>query len=262
MNTITIKETDKAMFMKGDIVFDIVEGSNDQKGITIEEKGDHKVEGDLKRTDLDTKGDKDIVTLKRQSKAASTIAIEGMEVTVDRTVPEGFYDLKVSGTAVDEHGGDIKYDELIKIGTANTQDITNANGLAAATATFTIGASTYNVNGVDYTMDAPAYIAGEGYTMIPVRYVANAFGVDGNDIVFGNGTATIFAGNRTIQLTTNSDTALVNGAPIKLSTKVVNKEGRMYVPVGEVANILGVTKSWDATAKTATFSNVNTTVEK
>ena len=36
----------------------------------------------------------------------------------------------------------------------------------------------------------------------------------------------------------------------------------MYVPVGEVANILGVTKSWDATAKTATFSNVNTTVEK
>ena len=259
MNDITITETDKARFMKGSIVFDIVEGSKDQSGITIEEKGEHTVTGELKKTDLSTNDkDQDRIKLNRQSKSASSITISGMEVTVDRTVPEGFYDLKLSGDAIDEHGGDISYDDLIKIGTANTQDITNANGLAAATAVFTIDSTKYTVNGIEYDMDAPAYIAGSGSTMIPMRYMAYAFGVAPENILFSNGTATFFAGSRTIQLTTGSDVALVNGAPIKMAVKVENKNGRLFVPVGEVANILSVSKSWDPAAKTATFSNVNT----
>lgn len=80
-------------------------------------------------------------------------------------------------------------------------------------------------------MDAKSFIQDPGYTMVPVRYVAEAFGVEGNNILFSNGVATIFAGTRTIQLTNNSDIAIVNGAQIKMATKVVMKDGRTYAPI-------------------------------
>ena len=91
--------------------------------------------------------------------------------------------------------------------------------------------------------------------MIPVRYVASAFGVAPQDILFSNSTATFFAGSRTIQLKAGSDIAIVNGASIKLAAKVVIKDGRTYAPVGEIARILGISASWDATNKVATFEN-------
>ena len=104
-------------------------------------------------------------------------------------------------------------------------------------------------------MDAPAYIQNPGYTMVPVRYAANAFGVADKDIIFGKGTVTIFAGERTISITNNSDVALVNGNPVTMGAKVVIKEGRTYAPAGEIARLLGIKTSWDSNTKTATFEN-------
>ena len=104
-------------------------------------------------------------------------------------------------------------------------------------------------------MDAPSYIQDPGYTMVPVRYVAQAFGVAEKDILFGNGTVTIFAGERTLSLTSGSATALVNGNPVTMGAKVVIKEGRTYAPAGEIARLLGINTTWDAATKTATFKN-------
>ena len=256
---VVVTETDKEMFQKGALFLNINNGSKINQGFAIDNKGTLTATGSLKTTDFDNTATSNKFYLKRDSNAASSITIDGWEVTVDRTVPEGYYDLEIKGTAVDDYDGCWKVADFVKIGTANPQDLVNANGLAAATASFTIDSASYVVNGTSYTMDgAAAYIAGEGYTMIPVRYVASAFGVSEKNILFGNGTATIFAGARTIQLTSGSNVAIVNGAQVKLATKVVNKDGRIYVPVGEVANILGVSKAWDADTKTATFTNVNT----
>ena len=255
---ITIAEKDKEMFSKGEIILDIVKGSKVVDGIVVEDAGDLSVTGDLKKADLDTVQGNDKankITLKRQSKAASTLTVENMEITVDRTVPEGTYNLEISGDAIDIHGGKLKVEDYIVIGTPNTQDITASNGLAKGTATFTIGANKYTLNGEEKAMDAAAYIQDPGYTMVPVRYVAQAFGVAEADIMFGKGTVTIFAGTRTVQLTNGSEIAVVNGANVAMSTKVVIKDGRTYAPIGEIAKILGVSSSWDNTAKTATFTN-------
>ena len=261
--SVTITETDKDCFQKGKLTFK-VKKDDEEFGIYLTD-ATAEVSSSLKGTKVDVKKGNSKnnasmnIDLNRVSKEAATITFKDMKFTTDRTVPEGTYDLEISGTSVDADGHTLVIKDFIKISTANNEDIMNANGLAAATAVFTIDSTKYNVNGVDYDMDAPAYIAGEGYTMIPMRYVANAFGVAPENILFSNGTATFFAGTRTIQLTTNSDVAIVNGAPIKMATKVVNKDGRLYVPVGEIANILSVSKSWDSATKTATFSNVNTT---
>ena len=196
-----------------------------------------------------------VMTIKRESKEASTIEIANFHIDTDRTVAEGSYDVQLGGEAVTSHAETVEMKDFFVIGTANTEDLVAANGLAKGTSTFVIGEDKYTINGVEKTMDAKSYIQDPGYTMIPVRYVAEAFGVSGNDILFSNGTATIFAGNRTIQLTNGSDVAVVNGAQVKMGTKVVIKEGRTYAPVGEVARLLGVSTSWDNTTKTATFTN-------
>lgn len=253
---ITLTEKDKEMLMKGKVAFNVVKGSKITDGIVIEEKGKLTVTGDLKRTDFDADGSQaNKVTLKRQSKAASSLAIDDMEITVDRTVPEGYYDLELSGDAIDEYDGKYKVEKYIVIGTPNTQDISSTNGLAKGTVKFAIGESKYTLNGVEATMDAASYIQDPGYTMVPVRYVAEAFGVAQSDILFGNGAVTIIAGNRTVQLINGSNIAVVNGASVAMSTKVVIKDNRTYAPIGEIAKILGIASTWDNTTKTATFTN-------
>ena len=91
--------------------------------------------------------------------------------------------------------------------------------------------------------------------MIPVRYVSEAFGIDGHNIAFEKGIVTLFAGNRIVQLTNGSNIALVNGVKFPMEQAVAIKEGRTYIPVGEVGRILGVNVNWNNETKTATFTN-------
>ena len=257
VNTFSIKETAKEMFKKGTMEINFVSGKQGGDGIKLETKGNLEASEGIKKTTLGTlaneQGNK--VTFKRQSKDAATLTFKDAVVTVDRTVPEGIYNIELSGSAIDQYDGTYSEDKFLNIGTQNTQDIQETNGLAKVEAVFTIGANTYTVEGIEKEMDATPYIQDGGYTMIPVRYVADALGVKPQNILANGGVVTIFAGNRTVQLTNNSKVATVNGAQIELATKVVIKEGRTYVPVGEIGRILGVQVSWDNATKTATFRN-------
>ena len=255
---IVIKETDKEMLQKGNTITLAIK--DQASGIKIAADAKLEVTGGLQKAEIKTTDkNKDgqggvTVTVNRSSKEAATLTISDLSFTVDRTVPEGSYDLEISGLALDQDGHKIVIKDFVKIGTANTQDIA-ANGLAKGEAKFTVGKAQYMLNDKEITMDAAPYIQDPGYTMVPVRYVAEAFGVAQSDILFGKGTVTIFAGERTISLTNGSQTAIVNGAPISMATAVVIKDGRTYAPIGEIAKILGITSTWDNTAKEATFIN-------
>ena len=140
--------------------------------------------------------------------------------------------------------------------TKNTEDI-SSTGLKAATATFVIGENSFTVNGETVTMDTAAYVK-DNYTMVPVKYVAQAFGIEGNAVQYDKktSTATIVAGSKVISITANKPVITVNGTAMPMATKAeVNKENRMCVPLSYIASALGIEKSWDATTKTATFTN-------
>ena len=255
---ITLTEAVKGAFATGKTIEITVPVAN---GITVTDAPEVKVtEGDIQIGDVTYKKSQDgksvIVTVpvKRASKTASTIEIANFGFTVDRTVAEGKYDVTLGGDALTTTGQTLELDGFLTVGTPNTEDL-GSNGLAKGTSTFVIGENKYTVNGVEKEMDARSYVQDPGFTMVPMRYVAEAFGVTGNNVLFSNGVTTIFAGNRTIQLTNNSDVAVVNGVQVKMATKVVIKEGRTYAPIGEVAQLLGVSKAWDNTTKTATFTN-------
>ena len=253
--SIVLTETDKDMFQKGDITFSIKDKDENVEiyltDCTVETSGG--IKGTKSKVNEGKKGNV-VVTLNRTSKEASSITLKDMKFTTDRTVPEGTYDLEIQGAGIDADGNKLTIKEFVKISTTNTQDIT-ANGMAKGVAKFVIGESKYTLNDKEVTMDATSYIQDPGYTMVPVRYVANAFGVSDSDILFGKGTVTLFAGERTISLTTGSNIAVVNGNNVAMSTKVVNKDGRTYVPAGQIASLLGVKSTWDSASKTATFEN-------
>ena len=139
--------------------------------------------------------------------------------------------------------------------TKNTQDI-SSEGLKAATATFVIGENKFTVNGESVEMDSAAYIK-DNYTMVPVKYVVKAFGIEGNAIQYdkATSTATIIAGNKVISITAGKAYITVNGTVVPMATKAEVKEGRMCVPMAYIAAALNVEKSWDATTKTAKFTN-------
>ncbi len=263
---VVFTETDKAMFKRGDIVLSIPA----EEGVKFTKAPEVAVtSGDLRidtknvsiKYNADNKAYEVKVPVSRESKEASTIEVKNFEVTVDRTVPEGGYALTVAGDAlVSSHvkganhsHGTIEVEGFFAVGTPNTEDIAS-NGLRKGTASFTINNSKYTVNGEEKEMDAAPYLANDR-TMIPVRYVSEAFGIAGKDVLFSNGTVTMFAGSRTVQLKNGSNIAVVNGVNIQMDQKVVIKDGRTYIPMGEIGRILGVSVTWDGTTKTVTFTN-------
>lgn len=265
---VVITETDAEMLPRGEQI--IVEVAKDStKGINVT---DATVEAkDVEIKDVKVEDGKIFFTIARTSEEAGTITIKDITVDTDRTVPEGSFDLVIGGKAISKdntnkvsEAKDAKYFEdaitvadFFVVGTPNTED-NASNGLKKGTGIFKVGEKTYTVNGEAKEMDAAPYISKANRVMVPVRYVSDVFGINGNDVLFSNengGTITIFAGNKVLQVVNGSNIALVNGVRVPMDEKVAIVDGRTYVPVGEMGRLLGVDVEWSNETKTATFTN-------
>ena len=223
--------------------------------------GDIEVKSEVKDGEI-------IIKVTRSSDEASEITVTDVEVTTDRTVPEGTFDFQVGGTAIsklnaekdststkeDERFEDvIEIKEFIKVGTKNTEDLPNA--AAAKEIVLTVGSPAYTVNGEAKTADAAAFIDASNRTMVPVRFVAEEFGKVDFGTINGVGTVTIFKDGAVLQFQNGSNIMNKNGINVPMDTQVVIKDGRTYVPFKYVADGLGINYSYDAATKSITFTN-------
>lgn len=261
---IVIKETEKDMIKAGKIFLAI-----DDSDIKYTKAPEVKVtEGNLKLdTDVELVTGGIEITVKGRSTEASTIEISGGELKVDRTVPEGEYAVKVGGKAISDHSAATLWNtdkrehndidaiaekDFIIVGTPNTEDINNG---VKNKAIFVIGKTTYTVNGEDKTMDTEAYLSTGGRTMVPVRYVSDALGVKGDQILWDNVNKTVtILSERIVQVKLGSRSMVINGATIPMSSAPEVKNGRVFIPVAEIARALGANVVWDEVARTATFN--------
>ena len=270
---IIIKEEKAGRIDKGTIViaFDDAEGLSFSQTPTVEvTKGDLKLgKGELIRSGNAITGIK--FNVSRASRSASEITIKDVVVTADRTVPEGRVGILLGGSAL-TNGNPIASKTYAKLVDANLTDsntqitdslqqqIDNIQQIitqkeSPVTAVFTMGSTGYTVNGEAKQMDGTPYVSENGRTMIPVRYVADALGVDSSKILSNSGVITILANETTVQFKLNSNVMLKDGAQIPMDEKAVLKDGRTYIPVSFAASALGVSASYDATTKTVTFQN-------
>ena len=121
----------------------------------------------------------------------------------------------------------------------------------------TIGSSVAYINGMAQTLDA-APINRNNRTMLPVRFLANAFGVENDGIKWdaATRTATLTNSDVTVVVTIDAPTMTVNGETVSLDCPAIIESNRTYLPVRAIANALGVSNDnihWDGATSTATL---------
>jgi len=207
-----------------------------------------------------------MITLKVKSTSTkpSTIKISNIKLTLNRSVAEGDFDVKVGGGAIVKNDninasasddGVFNKDRVIK--TLFGRVITPAPGETRSTTTFTIDSTTYTVVennvAVEKTMDVGPYLK-NGRTYLPVRFVADALGVSEDNIVWDpvKASVTVFKGDRIAQMIIGSNVLMVNGVELTMDAVPEITDGRTMLPVRWVAQALGATIDWDADTQTVT----------
>ncbi len=207
-------------------------------------------DGDLTIDKVTKSGGTVVIEIKGTSSKASTITVSNIKFTVDRTVPVGPIELKIKGEGVNKTAADFA-NATVAAKVVNANCVTPAPGETKSVAVFKVGDATYTVNGVEQTMDAAAYIESDR-CFIPLRYAAYAAGVSAENILYSNGKVTIIKGDKVVQLTIGSNAMVINGITITMDVNAVVKSGRTMLPVRWVAQALGCTVTYDATAQTVT----------
>ena len=92
---------------------------------------------------------------------------------------------------------------------------------------------------------------------MPLRAVAVALGIPDDKVIWVNEskTAFIFKGSKTAQIMLGSKTFIVDGVSITLDAPAVLKNGRLMLPVGQLAKGLGVKYTWNDLTKTVIFES-------
>ena len=200
------------------------------------------------------------IPIKEESTKPSTISITGITATLNRTLPEGGYDLKI-GESIERGKSALidneKYnDEDFDVAPVTVKGYINIvtpadTNTVKVNASFVIGKTSYTNNGTEVTMDAAPYIA-KNRTMVPIRYIANACGVTDENITWNQATrtATISGPNNVVTIKMGSNTITTSNGVITMDTVAVNNGNRIYVPARFIANALGATVTWDAATQT------------
>jgi len=118
------------------------------------------------------------------------------------------------------------------------------------------GVYTLQINGqVSSRMNVAPFILNDRL-MIPVTYVAQAFGISPTDIIWdgSNRAVTIYYHGRIIRLVIGSNHMIINGAYTSMGTSAIIRDGRTFIPMRFLAMALDFTTEWDAQERIATFT--------
>ena len=121
-------------------------------------------------------------------------------------------------------------------------------GIQPVDITLTIGSPQVLINGQQRTIDVAPKIIGAGYTMVPVRFVAESLGIEVEWLPQSQQVK--FVGdNKTMLLTIGSTTAMIDGKEYMLAAAPIIdnslSEGRTLVHVRFVSEAFGCTLDWE-----------------
>ena len=225
----------------------------------------------------------------RSDDEPAVVTLSGMQLYMDRSLPAGAYDLDVYSptmlgakatdkvSAVDGYLSqailkpasekenkvianinDDFYSETAKAGFVNIVTAGREDTDSFTTKVVVPVGEKYVISGeTKQEIPVPAYINADGYTMLPLRAVSVALGINSNNVLWDQAsrTATVMYGSKIISMTYGQKVVYVNAAPIPASTSVEIKENRMFLGLRDLGNALGVTDiTWDAATKTATLN--------
>lgn len=276
---IVVKEAENGLWKK-----------NSQFVFGVDKFEDDDFENDATYT-VDDKSDLEVKTIKdklgfkidkESADDAATVTISNISLYMSRNLAAGAYDLQLNTTGSDAfmkqailapagvdadeatvkyqyYDNDAYFDEVVKEGFVNIITAGRDKDDASFTKKVVVPVGEkYIIAGEEQVaLDVPAYISAAGYTMLPVRAVATALGINNNNVLWNQAsrTVTILYGQRIITMVAGQKVVTVNGNTIPASATVQIKDGRTFLPMRDLATALGVTDiTWDAATKTATMN--------
>ena len=277
---IVVKEAEEGLWKKDSkFIFDIEKMEmEDDATYTVDDKSDMEVK--TIKNELGFKVDSE------SSDAAAAVTISDISLYMGRSLAAGAYDLtldttgsdkfmteavfgytlsgsvdtKTKGTVSDKYyDNDEHFGHTVKEGFVNIITAGRDQDDASFTKKVVVPVGEkYIIAGEEQVaLDVPAYISAAGYTMLPVRAVATALGINNNNVLWNQAsrTVTILYGQRIITMVAGQKVVTVNGNTIPASATVQIKDGRTFLPMRDLATALGVTDiTWDAATKTATMN--------
>lgn len=119
-------------------------------------------------------------------------------------------------------------------------------GTTAQTVNLTTGQSTAQINGKDVTMAAPAQVV-SGRTLVPLRFVGEAFGCD-VQWINDTKTAVVTMEDQTIEVPIGQNYVMINGekTDVEVPGQLIN--GSTYVPLRFIGENLGAKVDYDASS--------------
>ena len=282
--SVVVKEAEAGLWDKGTkFVLSLDKIDFDDEGtIAVDDKSGLEVKDDeVKTTTVDGDDAVYFVVDSRSDDEPATVTISGLQLYMDRSLPAGAYDLemvspemndpyestvvlngtkdKVDGenrTIADINDDFVSYTAkagFVNIVTAGREDTDSFTTKVVVP----VGES-YLISGENKVeIPVPAYINAAGYTMLPLRAVAVALGINGNNVLWDQSTrtATVMYGSKIINMTYGQKVVYVNGAMIPATAAVEITNDRMFLGLRDLGNALGVTDiTWDAATKTATLN--------
>ena len=282
--SVVVKEAEAGLWDKGtkfELSLDKID-FDDEGTIAVDDKSGLEVKDDeVKTTTVDGDDAVYFVVDSRSDDEPATVTISGLQLYMDRSLPAGAYDLemvspemndpyestvvlngtkdKVDGenrTIADINDDFVSYTAkagFVNIVTAGREDTDSFTTKVVVP----VGES-YLISGENKVeIPVPAYINAAGYTMLPLRAVAVALGINENNVLWDQTTrtATVMYGSKIINMTYGQKVVYVNGAMIPATAAVEITNDRMFLGLRDLGNALGVTDiTWDAATKTATLN--------
>ena len=291
--SVVIKEAEAGLWDKGTsfvLALDKID-FDDEGSIAVDDKSGLEVKDDeVKGTTYDDNDAIEFTVDSRSDDEPATVTISGMQLYMDRSLPAGAYDLKVvspemlgigdkltgyldevvlNGTRDQVKGtpdrnrviadiNDDFYSETAKAGFVNIVTAGREDTDSFTTKVVVPVGESYLISGENKVeIPVPAYINAAGYTMLPLRAVAVALGINENNVLWDQTTrtATVMYGSKIINMTYGQKVVYVNGAMIPATAAVEITNDRMFLGLRDLGNALGVTDiTWDAATKTATLN--------
>ena len=283
--SVVIKEAEAGLWDKNtkfELALDKIEFDDEGK-IAVDEKSGLEIKDD------EIKEDGGVLSFTIDSRSddePAVVTISGMQLYMQRSLPAGAYDLDVwSSTMLGDadkatgylgeavFGADYDKNDDIEVIADINDDFYSTTAKAGFVNIVTAGredtesfttkvvvpvGESYLISGENkVTIDVPAYINANGYTMLPLRAVAVALGINSNNVLWDQTTrtATIMYGSKIINMTYGQKVVYVNGAMIPATAAVEITNDRMFLGLRDLGNALGVTDiTWDAATKTATLN--------
>ena len=282
--SVVVKEAEAGLWEKGaKFVLSLEKISFDDEGtVKVDEKSGLELkDNEVKTQKVDGEESIYFVVDSRSDDEAAVVTISGLQLYMDRSLPAGAYDLKLNVEGMNNlyekqvvlNGANDKVDGKDRTVADINDDFVSYTAKAGFVNIVTAGredtdsfttkvvvpvGEKYIVSGENKVeIDVPAYINANGYTMLPLRAVSVALGINSNNVLWDQATrtATVMYGSKIISMTYGQKVVYVNAAPIPASTSVEITNDRMFLGLRDLGNALGVTDiTWDQATKTATLN--------